>query len=287
MTEGAGRGDLAGPVPITRTMLTTQDRPVTDNFKMRAALMEQNRRRMERMKNPYRPLHEVLADGAWTGEPAYIIGGGPSLAGFEFGRLRGRGRVIAINRAYEFAPFADILFFMDNGFYQWVHDGTLFPGCLEAWNAFQGYRVFLNIIGREYGDVYSIRSLGRVGLSSSLKQGIYHGNNSGVGAVNLAFILKANPIYLLGIDCKIDPTTKAAHFHSGYTRRPMGGAAFKSFQTDFARLARFTSRTSFSIINLNPNSGVRNFPFSTIDEVLGDVAGPVDDGADLVPGLNP
>jgi hypothetical protein len=228
-----------------------------------------------------------MADGAWAGQRAFIIGGGPSLEGFDFDRLRGKGKVIAVNRAYESVPFADILFFMDNGFYQWAHRGELSPDCLKKWNDFQGRKVFLNIVGRQYDDVYSVRSLGRVGLSNSLKMGLYHGNNSGVGAVGLAFCLRANPIYLLGIDCKVDDAKKKTHWHSGYKKRPMHAAAFKSFRQDFERLDRFIRRLSIKVINLNPNSGVRCFPFSTIDEVIGYPDTPIDVGYDLVPGLAP
>ena len=250
-------------------MLTTQDGRTRATYRDRARLMEENRRRRLHQQNPFRPFHEVMADGAWAGQRCFVIGGGPSLEGFDFERLRGQGRVITINKSYQYTPFADILYFMDNGFYKWAHEGSLFPGCLDAWNAFGGHKVFLNILGREYGDAYSVRSLGRVGLSNSLKAGLYHGNNSGVGAIGLAFCLKANPIYLLGIDCKIDEKRKKSHYHSGYSKRPMSPAAYRSFKMDFDRLSRFARRTSTQIINLNPGSAVRCFPFSTIDEVLG------------------
>lgn len=36
---------------------------------------------------------------AWDGETCFILGGGASLAGFEAARLRGRGRVVALNNA--------------------------------------------------------------------------------------------------------------------------------------------------------------------------------------------
>jgi hypothetical protein len=200
------------------------------------------------------------------GERCFILGGGPSLEGFDFERLRGRGKIIAVNRAFEYAHFADILFFMDNRFYQFVHDGKFGPEALAKWESFKGYKVFLNIMGRKHDDVYSVRSLGRVGVSNSLTKGIYHGNNSGVGALGLAICLKANPIYLLGFDFKFK--NGKSHFHSGY-KLPMHESTFKNFVRDFERVQRFLSRTQFQVVNLNPDSGLRSFPFSTIDEVLG------------------
>ena len=48
----------------------------------------------------------------WTGETAFLLGGGPSLKGFNAECLRGR-RVIAINNSWELAPWADVLYFCD------------------------------------------------------------------------------------------------------------------------------------------------------------------------------
>jgi hypothetical protein len=250
-------------------MITQQSPPVTRMVRDRDRLFAERKREEFRKLNPHRPFADFVADGAWADQQCFILGGGPSLEGFDFESLRGKGRIIAINRAYENAPFADILYFMDNKFYQWVHKGELSPGCLEAWNSFPGYKVFLNIMGREFDDVYSIRSLGRVGLSNSIRKGLYHGNNSGVGAIGLAYCLKADPIYLLGIDCRIDERRKKSHYHSGYAKQFTPASAFQSFKGDFERLNRFLRQTTTSVINLNPHSALKCFPFSTIDEVLG------------------
>ena len=61
---------------------------------------------------------EILPDGSWSGRRCFIVGGGPSLKGFDFERLRGE-RVIAINKAFYDVPFADIVFAMDSPFLIW------------------------------------------------------------------------------------------------------------------------------------------------------------------------
>src|SRR3972149_821520 len=194
MQMGAEK-EVLGPLPaynvqeLQELMLQTTDRRVQERIRNRAKMLAEVRASRERARNPHRPFWEVMPDGAWRGERCFIIGGGPSLAGFDFERLRGQGRIIAVNKAYLDAPFADILFFMDGStttFYGLVQNGRLAPGCLEKWNEFKGYKVFLNILGRKLDDVYSIRGAGRTGLSNSLRKGIYHGNNSGVGAIGLA-----------------------------------------------------------------------------------------------------
>jgi hypothetical protein len=250
-------------------MITQQHPAVRALMRNRPKILEQNKRLSHHQVHPYKPFSDVMADGAWAGQRCFVIGGGPSLEGFNFERLRDQGKIIAANRAYEFVPFADILFFMDgsnNTFYGLVKRGKLGPASLQAWKDFKGYRVFLNIMGRQYNDVYSVRSLGSLGISDSLARGLYHGSNSGFGALNLALCLGANPIYLLGYDGKFKGGK--SHFHPGYGR-PIGERTFKSFVRGFERLNQLLKKTNFKVINLNPDSGIRCFPFMTIDEVLG------------------
>ena len=64
---------------------------------------------------PYQAFMGRFPDGSWAGRRCFIIGGGPSLKGFDFERLRGE-RVIAINKAFYDVPFADIVFGMDRPF---------------------------------------------------------------------------------------------------------------------------------------------------------------------------
>lgn len=199
-----------------------------------------------------------LTDGEWAGEPCFIIGGGASLKGFDFDRLRGKGRIIAINRAYESVPFADIHFFMDNRYYHRVQGEA-------AWQAFPGRRVYLNMSGYPVGgDVISVSQAGRTGLSRSLGEGLFHGNNSGVGAIGLAYCMGANPIYLMGFDC--NKLEGASHFHGGYGT-PTSDRVLDGFLKDFDALAALINKTEARVINLNPGSAIRSFPFGKMDDI--------------------
>lgn len=245
-------------------LLTTRSRRVQQIMANRDRMNAANRERIKHQIHPYNPFHAVMPDASWRGQPCFIIAGGPSLRGFDFDRLRGRGRIIAINRALEFAPFADIAFFMDWKLYKRYHESIANK---KYWDAFAGHKVFLNLMGRRLDDCYSVRSLGRSGCSTSIAKGLYHGNNSGHGAINLAFTMAASPIYLLGYDCgfrKGEPS----HFHSGYGTRA-NPAVGRSFIRDFEMLKQHL-RGRAVIYNLNPNSALRIWPFRTIDEVLND-----------------
>lgn len=205
-------------------------------------------------------LTKALRGGAWKGSPCFIVGGGPSLKGFEFGRLKGR-LSIAVNRAFEVVPSAAILFSMDSLYYRWAlqHPETSF-------SRFRGLKVWLDTYGFPYEGVHLVKSAGPEGLSGSLENGLYHGNNSGYAALNLAVCLGANPIYLLGFDLNAG-ARGLDHFHSGY---PMKTPDYKvrRYIENFMRLAPMLKERGVDVVNLSPCSALECFGFASIDEVL-------------------
>src|SRR3954470_7731661 len=54
-----------------------------------------------------------LEGGSCRGQSATVVGGGPSLRGFDFSQLRGKQNIIAINAAFRYLPFADACFSED------------------------------------------------------------------------------------------------------------------------------------------------------------------------------
>jgi hypothetical protein len=257
----------ASPSP---SIMTTRD------IRVRSILRNRERRRLEQTEqlyyqaSPYNPAHAVLPDGAWQNERCFIIGGGPSLSGFDFNRLKDKGKIIATNKSFYDCMFADICYFMDgsdSSFYGFVTGGKLGPDYKRKWSEFKGLKIYLNIPGRKIDKekVYSIRSLGMVGLSRSLKKGMYHGNNSGTGALYLAIILKANPIYLLGMDGRF--TKGKSHYHEGYPSKHKENV-YKTFVRQFEHVSKFMVNSRIKIYNCNFNSAVRCFPFKSIEEAL-------------------
>jgi len=60
---------------------------------------------------------------AWSGERAFVIGGGPSLKGFNPVVLKGHGKVIATNTAaLDLVPDADAMFAADGRWFEWNKD---------------------------------------------------------------------------------------------------------------------------------------------------------------------
>jgi hypothetical protein len=209
---------------------------------------------------------ERLPDGAWRGRRCFTIGGGPSLKGFDFLRLRGE-RIIAINKAFLDVPFADVMFGMDRPFIDDLQTGRLGENYRRAFEVFNGLKLWLDLSGYTYPPgVYSLPSAGEIGWTKSLREGLYHGQNSGYGAINLALILGADPIYLLGYDCARGPAGEK-NYHNGY---PGHGNpdAMNIFRLAFEAGAAMLTPGGPRVVNLNPNSALRCFEFGDVDQAL-------------------
>jgi len=250
-------------------MITTRDAQITRIMAMRQQQDHDLAHvRTFRSRGESQAFIERFLDGSWADRRCFIVGGGPSLKGFDFERLRGE-RVIAVNKAFYDVPFADIMFSMDRPFLDLIMQGKLNKDGKDyrvAFETFEGAKLWLDISNYSYPlFVYSIPSAGEIGWTKSLKEGLYHGHNSGYGALNLAMVLGADPIYLLGYDCSKGPAGEK-NYHDGY---PSGANpdAMNVFKRDFeAGAALFNGK--LRIINLNPNSALRCFGFGDVDQVL-------------------
>lgn len=209
-----------------------------------------------------------VQDGAWKGRRCFIIAGGPSLRGFDYSRLQGE-RTIAINKAIREVPFADILFGMDYQFIEWIQKGDLGEDYRRAYSNFTGEKIWLNLTGAPYAyppDVRVLLGAGEIGWTRRLADGLYHGNNSGYAAINLALVLGADPIILLGYDMKLGPNG-ASHYHKGYPT-PMFPDALPTFKSSIEAGARELPAGAPQILNANKDSALRCFPFVSTSKIL-------------------
>lgn len=227
-------------------------------------------------KGTKKPLFSVLKGGEWRGQRCFVIGGGPSLRGFDFNRLEGKGRIIACNKAFLDVPFADMMIAMDHDFYRWIFTGELAKAkdkraakkeIIRKFRQFKGFKVWIELGNNRMDGVYYIHKFRLPQITRNFKQGVYGGNNTGTAALMTAVVMGCNPIYLLGIDCKHQG--RRTHYHSGYHQIQAEKTAH-AFANHFKFVAKPLKRQGIRVINLNPRSGLRCFPFSTIDEVLND-----------------
>jgi len=208
------------------------------------------------MSNRY--LVDEIPDKPWVGQRCFIIGGGKSLEGFDFEMLRGEN-IIAINRAVEYAPFAEIMFSMDSRLYTWYkgRGGRKLPDdAYEKFNAYRGLRIWTDHKEASFeNDVLLVKFIGRNGLLTSLREGIYTGGNSGYAAIQLAVGLGSKEIYLLGYDMD-----KNGNFHSGYPT-PGSDPETRGWIEGMNDLAPKLEAPGIQVINMNPKSKLRCFPF--------------------------
>lgn len=216
-----------------------------------------------------------LKENAWKDQPCYVIGGGASLKGFDFNRLADKKNRIVINRAWKDCYDAEIWFSEDHRVI------TELWGKDSLFQAFKGTKVLhalapgfkeevlavdptLTVIERKREDKYWSRCF-HDGLSMS--------SCSGVGAINLAWLLGANPIYLLGFDCRSDGQVMQ-NYHDDYKKMGWdwvtGGNKAEDFKSDMELWVapHVADRQVINVINPEYPSALECWPKQTFDEVF-------------------
>jgi len=195
-------------------------------------------------------------DKIWNNETVYLIGGGPSLLGFNWSLLSNK-KTIAINKAYNVLPEAAVLYWTDVRFYNW------FKADIDN---FKGLKVTCKLISTEYKDITILRTSSVEGLDMRPEY-ICHGNNSGYGAINLAAKMGAKKIYLLGFDMAATQTN--THWHSGYSVKH-NTSIYPKMMNHFNCLPELLKQQGIEIWNANPNSMLTMFNKCTIESAIND-----------------
>lgn len=181
---------------------------------------------------------------------AICLACGPSLTQADVDYIRGKGLVIAVNNAYQLAPWADVLYAADANW--WKHYQPVFNGiryCAED-------------------TVYAVKVDGKhlPGLSPEGSNYLHYGGNSGYQAVNLAVNMGAKDIYLLGYDMTAE---RGKHFfgeHPGNLNRATGhfGGWIKNFHTMKPHL----EARGITITNCTRHTALDCFPKIRLEDAL-------------------
>lgn len=168
-------------------------------------------------------------------------------------------KAIAINRAHELAPWADVLYGCDARFWQVAADAMGFAGlklCADPefckWHPDFGHVR----IRRRWSEI--IPEPGEVG----------DGNNGGFQALNLAVQARANPILLLGFDMNGD---RGLHFHGAHPRpltNPTNPYSFDQWRNGFRNSETALRGRGIRVINCAPASALNSFPKMSVAEAL-------------------
>lgn len=202
----------------------------------------------------YSPLQRGLVPGLWRGETAFILGGGPSLKGFDFERVRGQGRVIAVNNAFIKAPWADMLYFADVRWWRWNKDRLhQFPG-----------PIYSRLAGKRNHNFGRVVHLERAKTPLSDDPTAIGGHCSGSNALNIAYLMGATTIILLGFD------GRPGNWHDEHQSTVDPARYDTHFRPALENMAPVLERRGVRVINANPESAIRCFEFATIDQLLPD-----------------
>ena len=214
----------------------------------------------------------------WEGWTVVVIGGGLSLTLDQVELVRtahraGKVRCIAVNDAYLWADFADVLYAADSQWWQWQLTGIPKPllglGGAEVrgrYLAFAGQRCSIEYAGNNITDdaVHILKNKKTNYQELSLDPcylATAQGKNGGFQALNLAILAGAKRVLLLGID------GKPGHFHGGHPR-PTPEHFYEAMRKAFSAAERAILDAGVSVVNCSPGSAVDSFPKMGLAEAL-------------------
>lgn len=199
----------------------------------------------------------------WPGATIVCVASGPTLTEADLAVVRGRAPVVAVNDAIRLAPWADVLYSSDRGW--WRYYGGV--------PSFAGLKV---CVGWKRGDatpiwrtptIHVLTHTGVEGLERD-PTGLRTGGHSGYAAINLAVHLGARRIVLLGYSG--GPVAGKSHFFGAH---PAGltestSANFQAFRQAYPTLLEPLSAAGVSVVNATPRSWITAFPSAPIGDAL-------------------
>jgi len=204
----------------------------------------------------------------WQDMTAIVAATGPSLteAVAELCRLAhdkdDSVAVLAVNDAWRLMPWADALYACDAAWWT-LYDGTDFVG--DKWSSHHPNGNDKVDIAKRYGLQLV---LGKTEKRFSVDPAcIHYGGNSGFQAVNLAILLGARRIVLVGFD--MHAAGGKPHFFGEHPPRLRRSTNYERFVPAFAEAAK-AMPTGVTIINSTPGSALRCFPMMPLDAALGE-----------------
>ena len=144
---------------------------------------------------------------------------------------------------------------MDDQFYEWYE--------AEA-RSFKGMK-FTHAWNKKRDDVIFARNLGPLGISDDFEEGLFHGGNSAYFALNLAYVMGGDQIYLLGVDMRYQ--NGDTHFHDGYPKNDdVGEARFNHMIRAFNYGSAILKEKGVNVYNCSGISKLTCFKYCDIND---------------------
>lgn len=196
---------------------------------------------------------------SWEGETVVIVASGPSAKNAPLHVAKGKAKFIAINKSWELAPWADILYGCDFAWWKHVKGCPGFSGLKLTVDraAVKDFPELKQVECRKPDDRLFLSPLGTVGW----------GGNGGFHALNLAVQFGCRKIILVGYDMT---TRYGLHWHGAHT-----GNLHNPKEASVARWRRAVDNASkvihpmgIKVINCSKVSALTSYPKMELDKAL-------------------
>ncbi len=198
----------------------------------------------------------------WSGQTAVIVATGPSAPESPLDTAKGIARAIVIKSTWKLAPWADVLYGLDKGWWIANHGVPKFEG-LKVTPSPTAARVYgLRQVRLKARAEILTEETGILGCG--LKTG---GGHSGFQAINLAIQFGAKKIVLVGFDMTL---SNGAHWSSDYrgVGKPDVGRV-ESWRAALDGCADQFKSLGVDVVNVGQSSALTAFPKMSLAEALG------------------
>jgi hypothetical protein len=171
---------------------------------------------------------------------------------------------VAVNDAYRLMPFAHVLYACDAAWWE-IHEGC--PGFAgEKWSTHEPGANEKKAVAERYG-INLVRGGGsnEFSLDPSV---VHYGSNSGFQGINLAIVMGATRIILVGFDMH---SQRGRHFFGDHPAPLSNDVNFERFAENFAVAAKALPER-IRITNCTPGSRLTCFPYVPLEEMIGCLA---------------
>lgn len=195
------------------------------------------------------------------------IATGPSLTEEDCKAIQGKGKVVAVNDAWQLAPFADLLYACDQRWWQHHLEAIRAAGFAgQLWTQVQEGRRDKSEEqwAKEHG-IHVVEGAHKPGLGREL---IFYGNNSGYQAINLAWLqYKPERMILLGYDMSVAPNGKR-HFFGDHPPPLHVASDYSTWARNFDQLARDLAAEGVEVINCSRRTAIKAFTCMALEDAL-------------------
>lgn len=188
------------------------------------------------------------------------IASGPSLTAEDCATVRRAGLpTIVVNTSFRIAPWADVLYACDGKW--WAHYYAEVLATFRGRRYTQQHEDPALSAAPEY-DVIRIPGRDGPGLGRDC---LHYGSNSGYQAINLAYILGARRVLLLGYDMQVRPGDKT-HWFGNHPPGLQESSGFEAFIKSFNAMQ--PERHGLQVVNCSRDTALTCFERANLEEAI-------------------